>query len=272
MIINVGGKHCNTKHVESIQHCIKSDLGLKSHAGLLKKKLSTNNNLLFCYVSIQAKNMSSAILLREHDYSPSLKQPRLPEHLDGDIHLLEFNSDRWYAAAWFFSLLDELQCAHDTNPHAPGGGFIFSKKEVLEAWYEHRLFGLWVSDTVLSSKRYSIEDPFVMTRTLFGGVKYILPIFCIVDAAGALQAHNPPAQNTGKNNGCIQCLWVAERARNIGLGQRLVAELNCYAVQNPIVPIFWRKMGYTIDPSKDDFLRDASTSNHIVTHQNNTVL
>ena len=157
---------------------------------MLKKNSLTNNNLLLRHVCIQAKDMSFAILLREHDYSTSLKQPRLPEHLNGDIHLLEFNSDRWHAVGWVFSLLDELQSAHDTNPHAPGGGFILSNKQIFEAWYEHRLLGLCVSDTISLTRSCGITDQFVMTQTVFGGVEYILPIFRIVDAAGALQTLN----------------------------------------------------------------------------------
>ena len=37
---------------------------------------------------------------------------------------------------------------------------------------------------------------------------------------------------------CIQCLWAAERVRGKGLGQRLVAELNCYAVEIRLFPYF----------------------------------
>jgi hypothetical protein len=206
-------------------------------------------------------------LLREYDYSMFLQQPRLPAHLDGDIHLLELNSDRWHSTNWFFSILHELQDAHDKNPHAMGGGFIFSKTLVLEAWYEHRLFGLYMSDTVSTSLESRDADPFVMTRTILGGIKYIFPIFCIVDAAGAARIHNKKQTRSTPqsdvldipdselDDGCIQCLWVAERVRRKGLGQRLVAELNCYAVENPIVPVFWRKMGYTVNPDNGESRR-----------------
>jgi len=83
-----------------------------------------------------------------------------------------------------------------------------------------------------------------------GGIKYIFPISGIVDAAGAARIQNkmnssnteasavPDVPGDELDDRCIQCLWAAERVRGKGLGQRLVAELNCYAVENPIVPIF----------------------------------
>ena len=219
----------------------------------------------FCYTSALTQNMTdTSRLLREYDYSMFLQQPRLPAYLDGDIHLLELNSDRWHSTNWFFSILHELQHAHDTNPHAVGGGFIFSKTLVLEAWYQHRLFGLYMSDTVSLSQESRDADPFVMTRTILGGIKYIFPIFCTVDAAGAarikkkMNSSNPEESavpNDEFDDGCIECLWAAERVRGKGLGQRLVAELNCYAVENPIVPTFWRKMGYTVNPDNGETRR-----------------
>jgi len=201
------------------------------------------------------RTMCTTKLLREYDHGMFLQEPKLPARLNGDVHLLEFNSDRRYAAAWFFCLLHELQEAHDKNPHGPGGGFIHSKTLMLEAWHEHRLFGLYMSETNSLYNNCRGSDVYIMTRTVLGGAKYIFPAFCIVDAAGAERvksAKRDPGQDVpGSDNedGCIECLWVAERARRVGLGQRMVAELNCYAVQNPVVATFWHHMGYTIDPS-----------------------
>ena len=192
--------------------------------------------------------MNPEKLLREYDYGMFLQQPKLPAWLDGDIHLLEFNSDRSHAAAWFFCLLDELQDAHDKNPQGPGGGFILSRNLLLEAWHQNRLFGLYMSETDSLLCNYRDSDAYVMTKTVFGTVKYIFPVFCIVDAAGAKMAHTKEVPADEDKDGCIECLWVAERARMVGLGQRLVAELNCYAVEYPIVPLFWNKMGYTVNP------------------------
>jgi len=206
------------------------------------------------------KAADRCLLLREYDYSMFLQQPRLPAYLDGDIHLLELNSDRLHATDWFFSILEELQKAHDTNPEGPGGGFIFSKTLVLEAWYQHRLFGLYVSGTGVLSQESCDAEPFVMTRTVFGGIKYIFPLFCIVDHAGAARIRSKTTcvsasadataniPDGDRDGGCIECLWAAERVRGNGLGQRLVAEVDCYAVENPVVPIFWRKMGFTVNP------------------------
>jgi len=78
-----------------------------------------------------------------------------------------------------------------------------------------------------------------MTRTILGGIKYIFPIFCIVDDAGAARIRSkmnsidpeasavPDVPDNEHDDGCIQCLWAAERVRGKGLGQRLVAELDC---------------------------------------------
>ena len=166
-----------------------------------------------------------------------------------DIHLLEFNSDRFYATAWFFSLLDELQGAHDKNPHGPGGDIVICKNMMLEAWHQHCLFGLYMSETDSLFNNCRGSDAYIMTRTLFGGAKYIFPLFCILDATSAKRVSGQDMPESDDEDGCIKCLWVAERARGVRLGQRMVAALNCYAVENLVFPIFWHKMGYTINPS-----------------------
>jgi len=197
------------------------------------------------------RTMCTAKLLREYDHGMFRQEPTLPPRLDGDIHLLEFNSDRFYAADWFFKLLNELQEAHDKNPQGLGGGFIHSKTRLLEAWHQHRLFGLCMSETDSLFNNCREHDAYIMTRTVSAGAKFIFPLFCIVDATGAERVcRQDVPERDDKDDGCIECLWVAERARGVGLGQRMVAEMNCYAVDNPVSPIFWHKMGYTINPSE----------------------
>jgi len=70
-----------------------------------------------------------------------------------------------------------------------------------------------------------------------------------VDAPGAKMARSKEVLAEEDNDSCIECLWVSERARGIGLGQRIVAELNFFAIEYPVVPLFWRNMGYTVNPS-----------------------
>jgi len=192
-------------------------------------------------------DMNVEKLLRAYGHAMVLQQPMLPAHLNGSIHHFDFNSDRWHASGWFFCLLDELQNAHDKTPTGAGGGFIYSRQCILDAWHEHRLFGLYMSETESIRKFCSEGDRFFMTSTIFDKAKYIFPVFCIVDQAGAPDPLTPPRDHDGHR--CMECLWVGERARGVGLGQRMVAEMNCLAVNNPVARDFWHKMGYTIDPS-----------------------
>jgi len=104
------------------------------------------------------------------------------------------------------------------------------------------------TDSLLRNYRDS-GTTYVMTKNVFGEVKYIFPLFCIVDAPCAKMARSKEVLAEEDNDSCIECLWVAERARCIGLGQSVVAELNCFAIEYPVVPLFWRKMGYTVNPS-----------------------
>jgi GNAT superfamily N-acetyltransferase len=190
-------------------------------------------------------------LLREYDHGMFLQEPKLPPRLDGNIHLFEFNSDRLYAAEWFFSLLDELKKAHDKTPQGLDAAFNQSKTLMLEAWYQHRLFGLYMSETDSLFNNCRGHDAYIMTRTGSATAKYIFPLFCIVDATGAARVPRQDVpEHDDKDDGCIKSLWVAERARGVGLGQHMVAAMNCYAVENPLFPLFWHKMGYTINPSE----------------------
>ena len=196
-----------------------------------------------------SQNMSSDRMLREYDHAMFLQQPKLPAHLDGDIHAFDFASDTWHAAAWFFCLLDELQSAHDKTPTTPGSGFIHSRCAILKAWHEHRLHGLCMSETDSIRKHCRDGENLFMTNTTFGTIRHIFPVFCILRHAGNPKTHNSTTPQEEEDESCIECLWVADRARRIGLGQRMVAEMDCAAVEIPIARDFWYKMGYTVDIS-----------------------
>jgi len=193
--------------------------------------------------------MASDRLVREYDHAMFLQQPKLPARLDGDIYSFNYASDTWHAAAWFFHLLDELQSAHDNNPTAAGSGFIHSRCAILKAWHEHRLHGLCMSETESLRKHCRDGDDLFMANTTFGTIRHIFPIFCILRHASDPKEHDVSSPQDEDTESCIDCLWVAERARGIGLGQRMVAEMNCAAVEIPIARDFWRKMGYTVDTS-----------------------
>jgi len=191
--------------------------------------------------------MASDRLVREYDHAMFLQQPKLPTYLDGEINSFNFASDTWHAAAWFFCLLDELQTAHDKNPTAPGSGFIHSRCAILKAWHEHRLHGLCMSETDSLRKHCCDGENLFMTNTTFGTIRHIFPIFCILRHASDPKDNIVTSPQNEEDESCIECLWVAERARGIGLGQRMVAEMNCSAVEIPIARHFWHKMGYTVD-------------------------
>jgi len=191
--------------------------------------------------------MASDRLVREYDHAMFLQQPKLPSYLDGEINSFNFTCDTWHSAAWFFCVLDELQTAHDKNPTAPGSGFIHSRRSILKAWHEHRLHGLCMSETDSVRKHCCDGENLFMTSTTFGTIRHIFPIFCILRHASDPKDNIVTSPQNEEDESCIECLWVAERARGIGLGQRMVAEMNCSAVEIPIAHHFWHKMGYTVD-------------------------
>ena len=113
-----------------------------------------------------------------------------------------------------------------------------------------------MSETESIRKFCSEGDAFFMTSTIFDRAIYIFPVFCIVDKPGATDQLTPSRECDA--NRCIECLWVGERARGVGLGKRMVAEMNCFAVNNPVAREFWHKMGYTIDPGIGGSVRNSS--------------
>jgi len=115
-----------------------------------------------------------------------------------------------------------------------------------------------MSETESIRKFCSEGDAFFMTSTIFDRAKYIFPVFCIVDQPGATHQLTPSRECDA--NRCMECLWVGERERGVGLGRRMVAEMNCFAVNNPVARDFWHKMGYTINPGIGASVRDSCHS------------
>jgi len=185
---------------------------------------------------------------------------RLPAGLDGKVENFEVNPDNEEGAYILFAIIDELQ-EEITNGCE---GSRYSKTSLLQAWHEHRLFGLRMQatatlDNTETAKRtalgsspcgvctlstYLWKNTLARTQTTHGHpTQYMFPLFCVVRTV-------PTSKHSDQMN-CIESLWVAQRARGVGLGRRIVAEMNCWRVSRvqPKSTTFWHKMGYILtDP------------------------
>ena len=181
--------------------------------------------------------------------------PRLPAYLDGNIKLFEFNENSRHGSFWFFTILGELQTESDENDN--GQGFIHNKSYILDAWHEHRLFGLQMCTTESISKKHppfygnpskSHMYPYLWANHHAGEkcVEYAFPLFCMVEHAGCREKW-PEGMNS------IEILWIAKRARGVGLGRRMSNEMRCTSVSNPLPEAveFWRKVGFEVPTSTD---------------------
>jgi len=86
-------------------------------------------------------------------------------------------------------------------------------------------------------------------------VEYAFPLFCIVEHAG----HFDDLGNIDNN---IEYLWIAKRARGVGLGRCMSNEMGCSAVFDvlPRCVEFWRKVGFEV-PKPEDKKRKISDAN-----------
>ena len=181
--------------------------------------------------------------------------PRLPAYLDGNIKLFEFNENSRHGSFWFFTILGELQTESDENDN--GQGFIHNKSYILDAWHEHRPFGLQMCTTESISKNHppfygkpskSHMYPYLWANHHAGEkcVEYAFPLFCMVEHAGCREKW-PEGMNS------IEILWIAKRARGVGLGRRMSNEMRCTSVSNPLPEAveFWRKVGFEVPTSTD---------------------
>jgi len=77
-------------------------------------------------------------------------------------------------------------------------------------------------------------------------VKYAFPLFCVVEHAGHFEDLSIKYNN-------IEHLWVAKRARGVGLGRCMSNKMACDAVFDvlPRCVEFWRKVGFEVPKPKD---------------------
>ena len=197
-----------------------------------------------------------------------VKPPKLPAYLDGAIEPFEFNEDSVYGSFWFSKILGELQTEHEEAGGGRAPGFIHNKTSILKAWREHRLFGLRMARTESVDKHHpsysdiaSDEPPVYQylwkNHTAQGdSVKYAFPLFCVVEHTGHLDDLCNITNNT------IEYLWVAKRARGVGLGRCMSNEICCDAVFDvlPSCVEFWRKVGFEM-PKPEDKKRKFSDAN-----------
>ena len=71
--------------------------------------------------------------------------------------------------------------------------------------------------------------------------------------AGSLEAW-------ASGNNSIEFLWVAERARGVGLVRRMSDEMCCNAVSRPLPESvdFWRKVGFQVPAATDKDQKPSS--------------
>ena len=160
-----------------------------------------------------------------------LQQPKHPAYKDGCIEIFECNDLN--GSEYLVSILDELRLEHAGN--SGGEGLFNNRKDIIQAWHEHRLFGLRVYNSdpfyEANKKRGGDDAQFLVSRV----GSFVLPVFCAVDK---------PCLHILDTT--IEYLWVAERVRGIGVGTRMVAEINAGSVEDPVLEAqaFWHKMGY----------------------------
>ena len=148
----------------------------------------------------------------------------LPDHY-GEIQCVKVTSPDH-----FFMILDELgdevqdKIKRGVKPLYPTmklpGGFYHNREWILEAYKDERLFGLQiVENDAMFADKASRHDNIFMKRHQswpFGAkdgachVSYSLPCFAIVNSEA-------------EERECFM-LWVAERARGLGFGSKLVAD------------------------------------------------
>jgi len=186
-----------------------------------------------------------------YDACPPLE---LPPYLDGDIEVFEFNENSMHGTHWFFKMLDELQKEYDDAGGGPAEGFIHNKTCLLKAWHEHRMFGLKMARTesVFTHHPQELYEsvpgvyPYIWTNytAATSNVQCALPLFCVLQ--------NPRHPHAGSTENAIEYLWVAERARGVGLGRRMAREMCCSTVLSPMWSsvAFWNKLGYQLPPPR----------------------
>ena len=191
-------------------------------------------------------------LRKDFSCVPGVKPHALPAYLDGTVDLFEFNKHSSHGAYWFFTLLDELQKEHEEAGGGAANGFIHNKSSILTAWHEHRLFGLHMRKTDSVAKNHPRHDgnscktpvyKYIWANHTAGedSVQYAFPLFCVVKNAGCRDAWE------GGGN-TIEYLWVAKRARGVGLGRCMSNEIRCNSVSHPVEESveFWRKVGFEV--------------------------
>lgn len=124
----------------------------------------------------------------------------------------------------FWSIMDELEADYTTNN---GKGFYVHRTDVLDACMRGLLYGLEVEQTDDMVKNGSFRDNIFMNSWRLSCRSYFLPCFVVVD-----------------DRNCCHLLWVAERARRLGFGRKLVRDVGIKSAQGILdkaIP-FWQKM------------------------------
>ena len=187
-------------------------------------------------VSVCLPQNNMPVLVRARAKAADVQHPTLPAYMDGHIELFDYNESD---AGHLVKLLEELRLEY-AREHC---GFWDVRKGIIEAWNEHRLFGLRIDNSYefyeSNKKRGGDDDKYLMP--LNGA--FVLPVYCAVDRPCPAEGGSI---NECLNESIIEELWVAERVRGAGIGRRIVAEINARGVKDPASDAekFWQKMGY----------------------------
>ena len=195
-------------------------------------------------VTLHKTAMPSEYLTMDAEWSErTCKELVLPNDLDGEIKAFYFGSGD-DAASWFFCLLDELTRDPAMNT--------WHKELVLRAWKEDRIVGLCMEETprmynALASQgticgsltTHGPLSKFFMRNTRAGQKEYVLPCFLVSDA--------PSYKEEARNGHIMEFMWVAERVRRCGIGDKLEQRYPHDFVCKPSDDsrAFFTAMGYT---------------------------
>ena len=189
-----------------------------------------------------------------------IKDPILPEILDGHIRPFNFGND-YSATSWFYIIMKEL--ANDPAMDWMGDGGKCHEM-ILRAWVEKRILGLCMEETdnlfELNSNiaktplfrghdKKELLSKYFMSSEYTGRLHYVLPCFLITsdDEDGVDLTIENGQHATIKCGDSINLMWVAPRVRRRGLGALLNALYPHEYVHDPLdeAKEFWDKLGYT---------------------------
>jgi hypothetical protein len=152
---------------------------------------------------------------------------KIPKHYNTIATEISPRGVDFNGAKGFCTLIDELQA--EVTEH-PGTGFFHDRAALLQAYGEHRLYGLYVEYDDVMDMHMVCEDP-IFAKWNHDQQHMILPCFLVLKE---------------KWDGCgsvCEFIWTAKRARNKGLANLLLRFFDVTSAENtlPATHDFWCK-------------------------------